>query len=161
MTDETFVAIADGARAAARRRCSQRSTLPPIQSGQIGGPAEPQGGLTMAAAKRKPPTGIRERHSRACPSRTGDPCRCEPSYEAWVYLPREDRKVRKTFARLAEAKAWRQDAVVAVRKGTMRAPSATTLQQASAELLAGMRAARPRPSGGEYKPATIRGYERS
>jgi hypothetical protein len=36
-------------------------------------------------------TGIRARHARSC---CGEPCRCQPSYEAFVYDRRTDRKIR-------------------------------------------------------------------
>ncbi len=45
--------------------------------------------------------GIRTRHSRSCRSREGGRCNCKPSYEAWVYSKRDDKKIRKTFKSLA------------------------------------------------------------
>jgi hypothetical protein len=59
--------------------------------------------------------GIRTRHGRSCRSRDGGRCNCSPSYEAWVYSKRDDKKIRKTFKSQAEAKAWRADAERAVR----------------------------------------------
>jgi len=53
--------------------------------------------------------GIRTRHGRSCRSRDGGRCNCAPSYEAWVYSKRDNRKIRKTFHNLAEAKTWRAD----------------------------------------------------
>jgi integrase len=116
--------------------------------------------MTTAKTHRKLPTGIRERHTRACASRDGA-CTCRPSYEAWVYLKREDRKVRRTFERLADAKAWRQDASVAARRNKLRGPSTLTLREASAAFLAGIRDdSIPNRSGDRYAPSSIRGYER-
>jgi hypothetical protein len=66
------------------------------------------------------PEGIRVRHSRGCRSRDGARCDCRPSYEAWVYLRREDRKLRKTHPTLAAAKAWRADARSAADRGKLR-----------------------------------------
>jgi integrase len=110
---------------------------------------------------RKLPTGIRERHARSCASRTAGRCSCRPSYEAWVYLKREDRKVRRTFERLADAKAWRQDASVAARRNKLRGPSKLTLREAADAFLDGIRdGSIPNRSGDRYAPATIRGYER-
>jgi hypothetical protein len=43
------------------------------------------------------------------------------SYEAWVYLTRERKKIRKTFPTHAAAKAWRSEALTAANKGG-RAP---------------------------------------
>ena len=40
-------------------------------------------------------TGIRTRHGRACASRSGRVCNCNPSYEAWVYSARDRRKIRR------------------------------------------------------------------
>lgn len=46
------------------------------------------------------------------------------SYRASVFDRREGRKIRKTFPTLAAAKAWRADALTAVRAGRMRAAQA-------------------------------------
>jgi integrase len=110
---------------------------------------------------RKLPTGIRERHARKCPALNDGACRCQPSYEAWVYLKREDRKVRKTFSRLSEAKAWRQDAAVEARRQKLRGPSSVTVRECAEEFLAGIKdGSIPTRSGDRYSPASIRGYER-
>jgi integrase len=106
--------------------------------------------------------GIRTRHSRSCRSRGGERCNCRPSYEASVYLKRENRKLRKSFPTQAAAKAWRADALAAASRGRLRAPTTTTVRRAAEELLAGMRdGSIPTRSGGLYKPAAIRGYERA
>lgn len=103
--------------------------------------------------------GIRVRHSRACRSRVGTRCNCEPSYEAWVFLRREGRKVRKSFPTQAAAKGWRADALRAANRGELRAPSALTVRQAAEQLLSGMRdGSIPTRSGAQYKPATVRSY---
>ena len=108
--------------------------------------------------------GIDVRHTRACPAaREPDVrCRCSPSYQAHVWSSRERKRIRKTFPTLAEAKAWRAEALVALRRGVMRAPSATTLRQVWEAWLAGARegAIRNR-SGDPYKPSVLRGYETS
>src|SRR3954452_9589764 len=107
------------------------------------------------------PQGIRVRHSRTCASRVAG-CRCEKSYEAFVYLAREGRKVRKTFPTLAAAKAWRADATVAANRGRLRAPSSETVAEAWDAFHAAARAGHvPNRSGNPYKPAALRGYERS
>ena len=109
--------------------------------------------------------GIRARHSRDCASRKGGRCACSPSFEAWVWSKRDKRKIRKTFSGKGSrdaAKAWRTDALHALNRGRLRAPAPTTVRQAADELLAGIRdGAIPTRSGGRYKPAAIRGYERA
>jgi integrase len=107
--------------------------------------------------------GIVRRHSRNCPSRRGKRCRCGAGYEAWVYLDREKRKVRKVFKKRAEAKAWRREALVVAAKGGLR-PASTdrrTLHEALVEFVAGMEKGTVRPKRRErYKPNTVRSYER-
>jgi integrase len=109
---------------------------------------------------QRSPQGIRVRHSRSCKSTSGDRCNCRPSYEASVYSARDDRKIRRTFPTLAAARAWRSDASSALRKGTMRAPSATTVREAAEAWLAGARDGSTRTrSGDQFKPSTLRGYD--
>ena len=118
-------------------------------------------------AARRQTTGLYMIHQRSCASRpaeaTRGACDCSPTWQAWVPGRRPgDKPIRKNFKSKAEARAWRADAVVAVKKGTMRAPSAQTLDDAAEHLLTGMRAGTIRDrSGGPYKPATVRGYERA
>lgn len=108
--------------------------------------------------------GIVRRHSPACPALDDGRCNCGAGYEAWVYLPREGRKVRKTFKRKAEAKAWRADALSAATRGGLHpvAHDARTLATALGEFVDGMGEGTVRPKGREeYKPNTIRSYERA
>jgi integrase len=92
----------------------------------------------------------------------GGRCNCRPSYEAFVYSVRDGRKIRRTFPTLAAAKAWRADASSALRKGTMRAPSQTTVRQAAHAWLAGATDGSIRTrSGDAYKPSALRGYEQA
>jgi integrase len=73
---------------------------------------------------------------------------------------REEKRIRKTFATLSAAKAWRQDTVPALRKGTMRAPTQTTLRQAWEVWHAGAEDGTIRNRSGDvYKPSSLRGYE--
>jgi integrase len=110
-------------------------------------------------AARKAP-GICERHSKQCASLHGRRCSCSPSFEAWVYSRRDGRKIRRTFHSRADAKAWRHDALVALRKGALRSTARLTLKQASDEWLEGARDGTIRDrSGDAYKPSTLRGYE--
>lgn len=112
--------------------------------------------------------GIIVRHSRACPSREGGACTkgrrngCTPAFEAWVWSPRDGKKIRQSFPTEAAAKGWRQDATVGVRKKTMRAPTATTLREAWEAWYDGARDGNIRNrSGDEYKPSVLRSYETS
>ena len=59
-------------------------------------------------------SGIRLRHGRLCPSQSGIACRCRPTYQANVWSAREGKRLVKTFASLAAAKAWRSEAQVAL-----------------------------------------------
>lgn len=117
----------------------------------------------MSTSKRNRPTGIRARHSRSCPAHEGDGrCKCRPSWEANVYSKRDGRQIRKCFPTLAAAKSWRADALSALNRGQLRAPTRTTLREAADEWLAGAREGTVRSRNGRvYKPATLRGYERA
>jgi integrase len=106
--------------------------------------------------------GIVRRHSAGCPAKSGKRCQCRAGYEAWVYLPHEKKKVRKTFARKAEAKSWRADALGAVSKRTLQSPSPTTIEQAAWLWLEAAQSGGVRDRSGHiYKPGTLREYRRS
>jgi len=85
------------------------------------------------AKPRQRPEGIQLRHRSRCASLRGGRCTCSPTFQAQVWSPRDRRPIRKTFATIAEAKAWRQDARRAVRHGTLQAPVPLTLAEAAAE----------------------------
>lgn len=104
--------------------------------------------------------GIQVRHSKLCPTRRGGRCKCKPTYQANVWSAREGKRIFKTFPTLAAAKAWRADAQVALRKGTIRAGSTATLCDIAEAWLEGVRSGAIRNrSGHRYKPSAIRGYE--
>jgi len=106
--------------------------------------------------------GIEVRHLKACASRDGRRCNCRPTYQAHVWSTRDGRRIRKTFATLAEARAWRQEAQVALRRRTMKAPSQLTLREAAEAWLAGAEEGTIRNrSGDRYKPSALRGYEQA
>ncbi|MGZ4380862.1 MAG: tyrosine-type recombinase/integrase [Gaiellaceae bacterium] len=106
--------------------------------------------------------GITMRHLKECKSHSDGRCNCRPTYQASVWSKRDQRRIKKSFATLAEAKAWRAETQTAVRRGTMRAPSQLTLREASTSWLEGVRAGTIRNrSGDRYKPSVIRGYETS
>lgn len=106
--------------------------------------------------------GIEIRHGKVCPSRSDGTCRCKPTYQASVWSAVEQKRIRKTFPTLAEARAWRSEAHTAIRRGTLRAPSQMTLRDAAEPWLEGARAGSIRNrSGDRYKPSVIRSYETS
>ena len=106
--------------------------------------------------------GINVRHRLNCTSRSGGSCSCQPAYQAQAWSALEGKQIRKTFASLADAKAWRQNTQVGLRQGTVRTPSPTTLNQAASEWLAAARTGVVRTrSGDPYKPSAIRSYQHS
>jgi integrase len=107
--------------------------------------------------------GIEERHSRSCRSRAGGRCDCEPTYRADVWDGRAQKRVRRTFHDPAEAKGWRRDALIALRRGRpVQAQRSDRLRDVAATWLDGARRGTIRTrSGDEYKPAAIRSYERA
>lgn len=107
-------------------------------------------------------TGIEIRHSRDCRAKTSGRCNCRPSYQAAVWSNRDRKRIRKTFATLGAAKAWRRDALTALERGTMRAPSPVTVRAAADAYVAGMRDGTIRSREGDpFKPWTIRSYEKA
>jgi hypothetical protein len=112
--------------------------------------------------KRPQHTGIEPRHQRHCPARDGKSCACTPTFQAQVWSPNDRKPIRKTFATISEAKAWRQESQVALRKGTLRAPSPTTLNAAADEWLAAAESGVVRTrSGDPYKPSAVRAYRQA
>src|SRR5215212_914218 len=114
-----------------RRVASDRKSAPALreQPGAWHGRGHSHAVLTLCphAGGRLMAAGIRTRHSAKCASYNGGRCNCKPSYEAWVYSKRDDKKIRSTFKSQAEAKSWRTDAEAGVRQRTLRAPSKVTL----------------------------------
>ncbi len=106
--------------------------------------------------------GIRKRHSKGCSAGDGGRCNCNAGWEASVYLTREGRKLRSTFAREAEAKTWRADALAAANARSLRTPSQITVEQAAWLWLEAARTGAVRDrSGHHYKPGTLREYGRA
>jgi hypothetical protein len=81
--------------------------------------------------RRRAYEGIQVRHKTRCSSRGGGGCSCSPSYQAQVWSVRDRKPIRRTFGSLAEARAWRQESQVAVRRLTMRTPSSVTVGEAA------------------------------
>jgi integrase len=113
----------------------------------------------MSETKRNGRTGIVERHSLRCRSRTTGRCNCARSYEAWVFDRRSGLKIRMSFPTLAAAKSWRVDALADVKAGRLAPPTRVLLADAMEEWLRGVEAGAIAPRGGEvYKPSTARSY---
>ena len=107
-------------------------------------------------------TGIHVRHGRACRTGEGGRCNCSPTYRAEVFSPRDGKKLRKSFATLAEARSWRAQAKGALDYGQLRAPTGKTIREAAEAWLEGARRGEVRNrSGAAYKPSTLRGYEQA
>jgi integrase len=110
--------------------------------------------------KRRAAEGIVLRHSRRCESRLDGTCSCKPTYQAQAWSARDRKPLRRTFATLAEARAWRQEAQVKLRRGKMNAPTRTLVREAAEGWLDAARAGVVRTRSGEpYKPSAIRSYE--
>ena len=72
----------------------------------------------------------------------------------------EGRRLYRAFATAAEARAWRAETQVDLRRGTVRARRSSTLREAAEAWLEGVRSGTVRNrSGHAYKPSVIRGYE--
>jgi integrase len=111
--------------------------------------------------------GIQVVHSAYCPSRSGAACTkgrkdgCRPSFRASVYEKRTKVKHKRTFATLAEAKAWRTHASSQLLKGRDVGHSQQTLYEAAEAWLEGAKAGTVLNRGNRpYKPSVIRTYER-
>ncbi len=117
-------------------------------------------GVSERPTKPRRSEGITIRHARGCAAPDAPSCRCRPAFQAQVFSPRDRRTIRKSFPSLPEARAWRADTQTALRRGTMRAPTRTTLADAADDWLEAARAgiARTR-SGDPYKPSALRSYE--
>lgn len=112
--------------------------------------------------RRSPFEGIVVRHQRSCQTHTGHRCSCRPSYQAQVWSAKEHTTLRKTFRELADARAWRQESQVALRKGLLRSPNHTTLNEAAAEWLTAAKAGLIRTRSSEtYKPSAVRAYRQA
>src|SRR5436309_10723020 len=109
--------------------------------------------------------GIRIRHSRSCPSRSGRDCNaerkngCRPAFEAWVFDRRSGAKIRKTSPTVGAAKSWRSDALSQLQRGRLIATTRKTLREVAEAWQAGAEAHPPvilTRSGRRYKPSVLR-----
>ena len=84
------------------------------------------------------------------------------AYRARVFDKAAGRQIRGPWTpTLAAARAWRVDALAAIRAGTLSADRGVTVREAVEPFLAGIESGAIRTrSGGPYKPSAIRGYRR-
>jgi integrase len=107
-------------------------------------------------------SGIEIRHQSSCASLVGNRCDCDPTFRASVYDRRTKRTIKRSFPTEAAARRWRDDARVDIRRGRLMGAAPITVRAAGDALIEGMRAGSVLTrSGDRYKPASIRGYERS
>lgn len=109
------------------------------------------------------PDGITARHRRGC-SKAGQSdwkCGCPPRYQVQVWSRRDQRRMSRTFPKLAAAKAWKRDAERALEAGEMVVgTSGQTVRQAGDALIEAMRSGIVRTrSGRTYKPSAIRTFQ--
>jgi hypothetical protein len=90
--------------------------------------------------------GIRVRHGKLCPTRSGGRCTCKPTYQPNVWSAREGKRLFKTLPTLAEANSWRAEAQVALRQGTLLAQLVGDVREAAERWLEGAR------SGQSHRP---------
>ena len=64
------------------------------------------------------------------PERTGGRCDCEPSCGRRCGTRQRQQRIRRTFGDRAEARTWRRDALVALRRGRTVTRTVATLEQA-------------------------------
>jgi len=104
--------------------------------------------------------------TRRSPARQGIEERIDakgrPRYRATAFDRRARRHLKGPWTpHLAEARAWRVDALARLQNGTLSADLGPTLREAADEFLAGVGSGAIRDrSGHPYKPSTHRGYER-
>ena len=113
-------------------------------------PGMATGGVVLMRKHPKPERGVEARQA-------GDG---RWRYRGHVWSKRERRRIRGPwFETPAQARNWRQDAQVGVRKGTLRAPVDLTVGEAAAEFIAGaVDGTVLDRAGGRYKPSSIRNY---
>src|SRR4051812_2222237 len=77
-----------------------------------------------------------------------------------AWSARDNKPVRRTFRSLSKAKRWRQEAQVALRRGTLNAPSSLLFSEAAADWVQAAEAGVVRARDGHpYKPSALRTYK--
>jgi integrase len=103
--------------------------------------------------------GIVVKHRSGCASERGGRCNCRRIYQAAVWSARDERRIRKHFDTLSDARSWRAQSYSQLRRRELRAPSTMTFGEAAMLWLSGARSGAIRTrSGDPYKPSTIRSY---
>jgi integrase len=106
--------------------------------------------------------GIVVKHRAGCASEHDARCNCRRVYQAAVWSARDHKRIRRHFDSLDDAKVWRAESYVKLRRRELRAPSAMTFGEAAALWLLGVRSGSIRTRSGDvYKPSTIRSYEQA
>jgi integrase len=85
----------------------------------------------------------------------------EQRYRGHVWSAAEGKRIRGPwFETIGQARNWRQDALVAVRRGTLRAPVAITVNEAATSFIEGAKDGSVLDRAGKrYKPSSIRNYQ--
>ena len=105
----------------------------------------------MAAPPITVEQGVQACHARN--SGISEKCNCRRSYQAWVSDPRTRSGFITRCASRFEARAWRQDALVGLRKGTIKAPTRKTLTEAANAWVEAVKDGSIRTRSGDfYKP---------
>lgn len=108
--------------------------------------------------------GIYYQHSSKCGGKKLDgSCRCDPSFQATVWNPRSQKRIKKVFPTVSQAKTWRAELTAASKiGGSLPGTSRLTVAQALDEYVDGMKAGTIlNRSHRPYKPSVIRSYARS
>jgi hypothetical protein len=107
--------------------------------------------------------GVDIRHRKHCTSPRDDGKCCGAGWQAYVFDKRAGKLIRTTFPNKTAAKQWRQDALVALRRGEFPSTGhSRTVAAAMSELLAGMSDGTVLDrSGPRYRPATVRSYRQA
>src|SRR5829696_9086808 len=116
--------------------------------------------MAPASRTRPRPEGVVVRHRRFAGRPKAERAPVAPASRRRPTPPARSGRSGRTFPSLSEARAWRQETQVAVRAGKARAPSRTTLAEASEEWLSLARRGIVLTRSGEpYKPSALRSYE--
>lgn len=104
--------------------------------------------------------GIYERHKKACRSRDGGRCSCDPSFIAAVWHPTDHRMLwSDVFPTEAAAKTWRRDALYLVAHGKLRGHVSPKLEKEALDWIRRAERGEVRGRGGKpYKPVVRRVY---
>ncbi len=104
------------------------------------------------------PEGIEVHHKKACRSRAGRRCNCQPSFRAKATTP-AGRVTSPRFPTLAAARNWRADTLAAVNAGSFIPPTTVTVREAAETFIEGAREGTILSrKGAPYRPSVVRDY---